>query len=55
MCIQGIKCYFIEGKLSHHLTHCKVCPTVYEDYMMYKMEHRHPWLQYPLSSFIHFI
>ena len=34
---KGNKCHFMEGKLSHHHpTHCKVCGTVNEDYMIYK-------------------
>src|SRR5699024_12827743 len=33
---RGNKCHFMEGKLSHHHTHCKVCGTVNEDYMIYK-------------------
>ena len=33
---KGNKCHFIEGKLTHHPTHCKVCGTENEDYMIYK-------------------
>ncbi len=33
---KGNKCNFIEGKLSYHPTHCKMCGTVNENYMIYK-------------------
>lgn len=33
---KGNKCHFIEGKLTQHLTYCKVCGVLNEDYTIYK-------------------